>query len=88
MSTKPIETWCAEKETADWLFAATKAALRWGAGKEVTEEEYEKAVTATAGIKFYAYPADAIRAAAEAKAAAAPETAPLVIDDRPTKKTK
>jgi hypothetical protein len=41
---KTIEQWAAERNTEDWLFAATKAVTRWAEGREVTAKEYDDAV--------------------------------------------
>lgn len=52
---KTIEEWKTELNVADWLFAATKTAKRWGEGKTVDQATFEKAVEETGGMKFYAY---------------------------------
>jgi hypothetical protein len=50
---KTVEEWAKTKGTADWLFAAAKAAFKWAQGKELDEAQYdelvEKAANAGAG---------------------------------------
>lgn len=41
---KPIEEWCKDLNTSASIYAGIKAANRWRPGKEVTKEEYEKAI--------------------------------------------
>jgi hypothetical protein len=70
---KAIEELMVVHETPDWLFNATKTAMRWGQGQQVEEAAYVAAVDKTGNSKLNAY---------------APEHPPVVIDNRPAKKTK
>lgn len=86
---KAIEVWASEKNTADWLLAATKTKHQWGQGKEVDEATFDAAVEATGNIKLHAY---ALPPAPKAPPVAARElpAEPMdrdatVIDDRPAK---
>jgi hypothetical protein len=46
---KQIETWKAELNTPDWLFAAARSAQNWPEGLELSEAEYSKATAAAEG---------------------------------------
>lgn len=49
-----IEAWAEAKKTPDWHLAATKAAKKWGMGKEVSESEFDAAVAFTLALKINA----------------------------------
>ncbi|WP_407540467.1 hypothetical protein Q0M94_03450 [Deinococcus radiomollis] len=46
---KPVETWKAELNTPEWLFAAARSAQNWPVGQEVSEAEYSKATASAEG---------------------------------------
>lgn len=46
----PVEDWGEQKGTPDWAFAAARAMHRWARGRELTETEYDAAVTAATTI--------------------------------------
>ncbi len=43
---RPHEEWAARRGTPAWLLAAARAKAGWALGREVTEEEYDRAVEA------------------------------------------
>ena len=49
---KAIEEWAKVKGTEEWLLAATKAAHKWGIGKEVSESEFAAALDKTLNLKM------------------------------------
>jgi hypothetical protein len=46
---KQVETWKAELNTPDWLFAAARNAQNWPDGLELSEAEYSKATASAEG---------------------------------------
>lgn len=42
---KPFEQWASEKKTPAWLAAAARAMRGWAIGREVTEEDFDAALT-------------------------------------------
>lgn len=88
---KTIEQHAAEKNTPDWLFAAAKAAHKWGQGKELDDAAYDAAVERTSSFRYHAYAPGPSAAPAPASIAEAVEALPdskpvAVIDDRASKK--
>jgi len=50
VSRLPAEKWAEQKKLPAWKFAATKAHQAWPVAREVTEEEFDRAVHAACGI--------------------------------------
>lgn len=44
------ETWAAKKGTPAWLFSAARTFHGWPQGRELTEAEFDAAVSSTQGI--------------------------------------
>ncbi len=49
---RAVELHKAFRETPDWQFRATAARLRWAVGAELTEEQYDQAVSETVNARF------------------------------------
>lgn len=49
---KTAEQWCIEKKTEAWLFNGAQAGLLWPVGVELTEDEYNAAIHATAHVSI------------------------------------
>lgn len=47
---RPFEAWVEEKRPAAWLAAAARAMRGWPIGREVTEAEFDAAITAAGTI--------------------------------------
>lgn len=52
---KTIEEWAEQKGTADWQMAAAKHRAKWGAGRQVSEGDFDTAVAEAGGIKLSGY---------------------------------
>lgn len=56
---KTVEDWARDKGTADWQVAAARASNRWPQGHELSEADYDAAVTGMAEIQMgYSLPLD------------------------------
>lgn len=49
---KPYEEHAAEKQTAPWLVAAASSMRGWAVGREVTEAEFDKAISAAGAVRI------------------------------------
>jgi hypothetical protein len=47
---RPFEAWAAEKKPAPWQAAAARAMRGWAIGREITESEFDDAITAAGSI--------------------------------------